>query len=112
MRTRSTVGIAAVSTLLALASCAGSPDDSNPLSSSVQVGPTTTNPYGELSIDPAAPDEPVLTVQGGSTPLSLNLEQLNANGEVSVTIDEPFVKKRQTFRGVPLATVLAEAGIP
>ncbi len=74
--------------------------------------PSTTNPYGAGPIDPPAPNEPVLTVKGGQTPLSLTIDQLNALGNTTVTLDEPFVKKRQTFSGVPLATVLAKAGIP
>ena len=40
------------------------------------------------------------------------MDQLNALGSTEITIDEPFVKKRQTFRGVPLATVLQKAGVP
>jgi hypothetical protein len=60
----------------------------------------------------SAVNEPVLTVEGGKTPLSLTTDQLNALGDTTVTRDEPFVKKRQTFSGVPLATVMAKAGIP
>ena len=74
--------------------------------------PTTSNPYGIPSIDPPAPNEPVLTVTGGTTPLPLTLDQLHALGATTVTIDEPFAKKRQTFSGVPLKAVLAKAGIP
>lgn len=74
--------------------------------------PTTSNPYGVPSIDPPAPNEPLLTVTGGATPLSLTLDQLNALGNTTVTIDEPFAKKRQTFTGVPLNAILAKAGIP
>jgi hypothetical protein len=74
--------------------------------------PTTSNLYGVPSIDPPAPNEPVLTVTGGTTPLSLTLDQLNAIGTTTVTIDEPFAKKHQTFSGVPLSAVLAKAGIP
>jgi len=74
--------------------------------------PTTSNPYGVPSIDPPAPNEPVLTVTGGTTPLSLTLDQLDALGATTVTIDEPFAKKRQTFSGVPLKAVLVKAGIP
>ncbi|TXI37468.1 MAG: hypothetical protein E6Q56_10570 [Mycobacterium sp.] len=101
--------------LLGVTGCGGSPttvDSSTAASSSAPAAATTTNPYGVSSIDPAGPDEPVLTVSGGSTPLSLTLDGLNALGDVSVTVDEPFVKKRQTFRGVPIAAVLAKAGIP
>lgn len=77
------------------------------------ASPSTTNPYGAPSIDPPAPNEPILEVKGGSTPLSLTLDQLNALGPTTtITIDEPFVKKRQTFSGVPLASLLGKAGIP
>ena len=79
---------------------------------SASATPSTTNPYGAGPIDPPAANEPVLTVKGGQTPLSLTLDQLNALGNTTVTLDEPFVKKRQTFSGVPLAAVMAKAGIP
>ena len=82
------------------------------VSASASTAPSSTNPYGVPSIDPPAPNEPVLTVTGGSAPLNLTLDQLNALGNVTITIDEPFAKKRQTFSGVPLATVLAKAGVP
>ena len=74
--------------------------------------PSTTNPYGAGPIDPPAPNEPVLVVKGGQNPLSLTMDQLDAMGNTTVTLDEPFVKKRQTFSGVPLATLMAKAGIP
>lgn len=80
--------------------------------SAAASAPTTSNPYGVPSIDPPAPNEPVLTVTGGATPLSLTLDQLDALGTTTVTIDEPFAKNRQTFSGVPLSTVLTKAGIP
>jgi hypothetical protein len=59
--------------------------------------PTTSNPYGVPSIDPPAPNEPVHTVTGGTTPLSLTLDQLDALGNTAVTIEEPFAKKHQTM---------------
>lgn len=81
--------------------------------SDASASPTSTNPYGTLAIDPAGPNDPVLTVDGGSSgTLSLTLVQLEALGTTTVTIDEPFVKRRETFTGVPLATILAKAGIP
>ena len=88
-------------------------DSAGPSASASPSAPaSTTNPYGAGPIDPPAPNEPVLTVKGGQTPLSLTIDQLNALGDTTVTLDEPFVKKRQTFSGVPLATVMAKAGIP
>ena len=71
-----------------------------------------SNPYGAPSIDPPAPGEPILTVSGGTAPLALTLDELNAIGGTTVTVDEPFVKKRQTFSGVPIAALMAKAGIP
>lgn len=117
MRTRSIgFGIAAVLAVTSLAACGGKPGttgtSSTAASAAAQAGPSTTNPYGVPSIDPPAPNEPVLTVKGGSTTLSLTLDQLNALGSTTITIEEPFVKTRQTFSGVPLATLLAKAGIP
>lgn len=99
---------------LLLGACAGSHDSAGPSSPSGSASATasTTNPYGAGPIDPPAPNEPVLTVKGGQTALSLTLDQLNSLGDTTVTLDEPFVKKRQTFSGVALATVLAKAGIP
>lgn len=91
----------------------GTTGQASTTSTSAQAAPTSTsNPYGVPTIDPPGPDEPILTVTGGSTPLKLTMDQLNALGSTSITVDEPFVKERQTFTGVPLAAVLAKAGIP
>ena len=104
------LGVAACSNHSATESTQSAP--SSAASSVAASTPTTSNPYGVPSIDPPAPNEPVLTVTGGTTPLSLTLDQLDALGATTVTIDEPFAKKRQTFSGVPLKAVLVKAGIP
>lgn len=119
MHNRLAVGAGGLVALLVLAACGGdpgsapsSPSPSSSAGAATQTGPSTTNPYGAPAIDPAGPDEPILKVDGGSTPLALTMDQLNALGSTEITIDEPFVKKRQTFRGVTLATVLQKAGVP
>lgn len=94
---------------LGMSACAGR--DGEVAQYSPAASPTV-NPYGIASIDPAAPNEPVLTVTGGGAPLALTLGQLDALGDTTVTVDEPFVKTRQKFSGVPLAAVLAKAGVP
>jgi hypothetical protein len=109
--------VAGAATALLLGACGGTHDSAGPSASAspsaqASTTPSATNPYGAGPIDPPAPNEPVLTVKGGQTPLSLTIDQLNALGDTTVTLDEPFVKKRQTFSGVPLATVMAKAGIP
>lgn len=115
MRTRLLAAIAAGTvSMLGPAACASAPtaaDAAHP-SPTAAATPPTTNPYGVGTIDPPAATEPVLTVTGGSTPLLLTLDKLNALGSRTLTLDEPFVKRRETYHGVPLATVLDKAGIP
>ncbi|MBJ7339234.1 molybdopterin-dependent oxidoreductase [Mycolicibacterium sp.] len=122
MRIRSTAyGAAALLVIVGVVAC-GSNDRAAdtaapaPPTPAASSAPATTgppsNPYGANSIDPPAPGEPILTVTGGTAPLALTLDGLNALGNTTITVDEPFVKKRQTFSGVPLAAVLAKAGIP
>ena len=111
------MALAGTAAALLLGACGGAYTSAGPSTSgrpanSASATPSTTNPYGAGPIAPPAANEPVLTVKGGQTPLSLTLDQLNALGNTTVTLDEPFVKKRQTFSGVPLAAVMAKAGIP
>ncbi len=110
--------------LIAIIGVVGCGNDNSAVGTSTPAMPATAtssaaaassppeNPYGAPSVDPPAPNEPVLTVTGGRTPLSLTMDQLNALGNTTITVDEPFVKKRQTFSGVPLAVLLEKAGIP
>src|ERR1043166_6806061 len=93
--------------------CASSPTPGNSAHPMPSAAPSSTpTPYGIATIDPPSGIEPVLTVKGGSAPLSLTLDTLNALGSASVALDEPFVKRRETYTGVPLAAVLTKAGIP
>ena len=100
--------------ILGPAACASSPTPANPAQTRPAAASSTrtSNPYGAGAIDPPAAVEPILTVKGGSAPLSLTLDRLNALGDKTVTLDEPFVKRRETYSGVPLAAVLGKAGIP
>jgi hypothetical protein len=115
MRTRLLAAVAAGTvTLLGPVACASTPtsaDSTQPPTASTT--PSTSNPYGGATIDPPAAAAPVLTVKGGSAPpLSLSLDTLKALGSKTVTLDEPFVRRRETYSGVPLAAVLGKAGIP
>ncbi|WP_165774142.1 molybdopterin-dependent oxidoreductase [Mycolicibacterium sphagni] len=121
MRTRLLAAIAAGAVSIpGLAACAstpapGEPTQSSPAGAASTPTPTPTptqNPYGIGTIDPPPPGQPVLTVSGGNTPLALTLDQLNELGRTTVALDEPFVKRRETYSGVPLAVVLGKAGIP
>ena len=104
--------------LMALAACGTTPagaanaNESVTGSSSTTAGPAETNPYGVPSIDPPGPDDPLLRLAGGSAgAVALTLGELEALGTETITIYEPFLKRRQTFTGVPLAAALARAGI-
>jgi hypothetical protein len=118
MRTRLLAAIAAGTvSLLGPAACASAPAPGNsahpvPSATAPPTSTSTSNPYGIGAIDPPAAFAPVLTVTGGSAALSLTLEMLNALGSATITLDEPFVKRRETYSGVPLAAVLSKAGIP
>ena len=115
MRTRRLAAVAAGTVaILGSAGCAAAPTPGNTAAAVATASATVpvVNPYGVGSVDPAAPGSPVLTVRGGSAPLSLTLDELNDLGSRTVTLDEPFVKRRETYSGVPLATVLNKAGIP
>jgi hypothetical protein len=80
---------------------------------SATASPSPSNPYGVLAVDPPGPADPVLVVHGGSAgTVSLTLAQLEALGTTTITVDEPFVKQRLSFTGVPMSAVLTRAGIP
>lgn len=98
----------------ALAGCSTASSGTSQGSTTPTAPPSAsaTSPYGTLTIDPAGPDDPVLEVDGGSSGhQSFTMVQLEALGTTTITVDEPFVKKRQSFTGVPLSTILAKAGI-
>ncbi len=118
------VPLLAAATLVACGSAGGSAESGSPSASgsassaataaSPGASASATNPYGSAPpVDPPAPDETVLTItnpEKKQTTLSLN--QLGGLEQKTITINEPFVKKQQTFTGVPMAAVLAKAGIP
>ena len=113
MRNRLLAVVAAGAVGLAAVACAVDPGADHP-SSAVAASKSgqPLNPYTQGTVDPPAPGSPVLTVVGGTTPLSLTLDELDSMGSATISIDEPFVNRRETYSGVPLATVLGKAGIP
>ena len=69
------------------------------------------NPYGTATIDPAAPNEIILTVSKGSRKAEFAYSRLLEMKHSTISIYEPFLKKRQTFTVIRLATLFAFAGI-
>ena len=56
-----------------------------------------TNPYGSTTIDPAGPSEIILTVSSPAVVKKYRLADLYLLAQSKMTINEPFVKKVQTF---------------
>ena len=70
-----------------------------------------SNPYGGAKVSPPAPTETILTIKKGSVIKNISMNDLMKMKSKNITIDEPFVKKRQTFRAIPLKNLFALAGI-
>ena len=72
--------------------------------------PENTNPYGGFPVDPPAADEIVLTLNGEET-IELTYSELQTRASVTYDILEPFVLREESFTGVLLEELAAEAGI-
>ena len=70
-----------------------------------------TNPYGGSSVDPAGPNEVILTISKGSRNASFTVTRLAKLKSKTITIYEPFVKKRQTFTVIPIKAFFDMVGI-
>lgn len=102
-----TAALAAASLLLALTGC------SNATAAAPTQTPSAsdTNPYGGgFTVDAPKATDIVLTVTGAKS-VDYTMAELEGMATESITIVEPFVKKKQTFSGVPLKTLLDAAGI-
>ena len=103
-----------VGAMLTVAGCGGSEsaDTSTTAPTSAPANATTTSPYGEApAIDPPGPNEVVLTVTGPSGTTEYTLDQLRSRATTKLSVDEPFVKQRIEFAGVPMSELLQAAGI-
>jgi hypothetical protein len=79
--------------------------------SAPEVAPRTSAARTQLVLEPAA-GKPVITFTGrvnGGRPLLADMASFNALPSHTVTVFEPFVKKRQTFTGVSFADLLDAA---
>ena len=69
------------------------------------------NPYGISTVDPAGPNEIIFTVSKGSKKTSFAYPRLLKMKSSTISIYEPFLKKRQTFTVIPLKNFFALVGI-
>jgi hypothetical protein len=72
---------------------------------------STKNPYGTATIDPAAPNEVILTIAKGTRKTDFAYSRLIKLKHSTISIYEPFLKKRQTFTVIQLKTLFAFVGI-
>ena len=69
------------------------------------------NPYGTSTVDPAGPNEVIFSVSKGDRKSDFTVSRLLKMKSSTISIYEPFVKKRQTFTVVPIKNFFALAGI-
>lgn len=69
------------------------------------------NPYGTSTVDPAGPNEIIFSVSKGSRKADFTVSRLLKMKSTTITIYEPFVKKRQTFTVIPMKNFFALVGI-
>jgi hypothetical protein len=69
------------------------------------------NPYGTGNVDPAAPNEIILTITKGSKKVEFAYPRLQKMKQSNISIYEPFLKKRQSFSVIPLKNLFNLAGI-
>jgi hypothetical protein len=77
----------------------------------VAYGASNANPYGTSKVDPAGPNEIILTVSKGKSASSFATSRLYKMKSKTISIYEPFLKKRQTFTVIPLSTFFSMVGI-
>lgn len=71
----------------------------------------TNNPYGTSEVDPAEPNEIILTITNGSQKVDFAYPRLTKFKSEKITIYEPFVKKRVTFTVIHISKLFAMAHI-
>ncbi len=72
---------------------------------------STKNPYGTATIDPAEPNEIILTISKGSQKSVFAYSRLLKLKASTISIYEPFLKKRQKFTVIPLKNLFNFVGI-
>lgn len=69
------------------------------------------NPYGTSTVDPAGPNEIIFTVFKAGKKVEFTTTRLLKMKSRTITIYEPFLKKRQSFTVIPLKNFFTLAGI-
>lgn len=69
------------------------------------------NPYGISTVDPAGPTEIIFTVSKGSKKTVFAYARIQKMKSKTISIYEPFLKKRQSFTVVPIKSFFDLVGI-
>jgi len=69
------------------------------------------NPYGGVKVAPPSATETILTIRKGTFAKNISMKDLMGMKSVTMTIHEPFVKKVQSFKAIPLKSLFMIAGI-
>lgn len=70
------------------------------------------NPYGGAKIAPPADSEIIFTVTNGASTKKFSMDSLKKMKSTVIKVYEPFVKKQQSFRVIPIATFGSLSKIP
>ena len=81
------------------------------LQAPVATAAETTNPYGTSTVDPAGPNEIILTISKGGRKSEFDYPRLMKMKYQTISIYEPFIKKRQTFTVIPIQNFFTLVGI-
>jgi hypothetical protein len=69
------------------------------------------NPYGTSTVDPAGVNEVIFTISKGSKKSMFAYSRLLKMKSTTISIYEPFLKKRQTFTVIPMKNFFPLVGI-
>lgn len=69
------------------------------------------NPYGISTVDPAGPNEVIFTVSKGNRKSEFAYSRILKMKSKTISIYEPFLKKRQKFTVIPLKNFFTLVGI-
>ena len=69
------------------------------------------NPYGISTVDPAGPNEIILTISKGNRKSVFAFARIQKMKSKTISIYEPFLKKRQKFTVIPLKNFFSLVGI-
>ena len=69
------------------------------------------NPYGISTVDPAGPNEIIFTISKGNRKSVFAFARIQKMKSKTISIYEPFLKKRQKFTVIPLKNFFSLVGI-